>query len=111
MESLRIFEDEPVFERIAKIAEIHCDRLAELKNFAQVGDVRQIGTIGAIELRADDAGYLSAMRPKLYHFFLERRVLLRPLGNVVYVLPPYVIAADELNHVYDLIVEAVQTLF
>jgi len=38
-------------------------------------------------------------------------VLLRPLGNVVYVLPPYVISADELNHVYDVIVEAVQTLF
>ena len=111
VESLRIFEDEPVFERIGTIAEIHCERLAELKNFAQVGDVRQIGTIGAIELRADDAGYLSAMRPKLYQFFLERGVLLRPLGNVVYVLPPYVIAADELNHVYDVIVEAVQTLF
>ena len=57
------------------------------------------------------AGYLSAMRPKLYGFFLERGVLLRPLGNVVYVLPPYVISPDELNHVYDVIVEAVQTLF
>ena len=65
----------------------------------------------AIELRTDDAGYLSAMRPKLYRFFLERGVLLRPLGNVVYVLPPYVISPDELHRVYDVIVEAVQTLF
>ena len=111
VESLRIFEDEPVFDRIAGIARIHSQRLAQFKEFAQVGDVRQIGTIGAIELKAEDAGYLSAMRPKLYRFFLEREVLLRPLGNVVYVLPPYVISPDELNNVYDVIVEAVQTLF
>jgi len=111
VESLRIFEDEPVFDRIARIARMHSERLRQFKEFAQVGDVRQIGTIGAIELKAGDAGYLSAMRPKLYRFFLERGVLLRPLGNVVYVLPPYVISPDELNHVYDVIVEAVQTLF
>ena len=82
-----------------------------MKEFSQVGEVRQIGTIGAMELRAEDAGYLSAMRPKLYQFFLERGVLLRPLGNVVYVLPPYVISPEELHRVYDVIVEAVQTLF
>ena len=109
--SLRIFDEEPVFERIAVMAEINSERLAELKKFPQVGDVRQVGTIGAIELRADDAGYLSAMRPKLYQFFLERGVLLRPLGNVVYVLPPYVILPGELHHVYDVIVEAAETIF
>lgn len=109
--SLQNFDEEPVFERIAGIAEINSEHLAEMKRFPQVGEVRQIGTIGAIELRADDAGYLSAMRPKLYQFFLERGVLLRPLGNVVYVLPPYVIAPEELHQVYDVIAEAVQTLF
>jgi adenosylmethionine-8-amino-7-oxononanoate aminotransferase len=109
--SLQIFEDEPVFERTAAIAEITSERLAQLKDFASVGDIRQMGTIGAIELRADDAGYLSAMRPKLYHFFLERGVLLRPLGNVIYVLPPYVISEAELNRVYDVILDAIQTVF
>jgi len=109
--NLQIFDEEPVFERIGVMAEINSERLAELKRYAQVGEVRQIGTIGAIELRTDDAGYLSAMRPKLYQFFLERGVLLRPLGNVVYVLPPYVIAPGELQHVYDVIVEAIETIF
>jgi adenosylmethionine-8-amino-7-oxononanoate aminotransferase len=109
--SLQIFEDEPVFERTAAIAEITSERLAQLKDFASVGDIRQMGTIGAIELRADDAGYLSAMRPKLYQFFLERGVLLRPLGNVIYVLPPYVISEAELNRVYDVILDAIQTVF
>jgi adenosylmethionine---8-amino-7-oxononanoate aminotransferase len=108
--SLQIFDDEPVFDRIATIARINAERLAHLRGFHQVGETRQIGTIGAIELRAGDAGYLSAMRPKLYQFFLERGVLLRPLGNVVYVLPPYVISPEELHRVYDVIQEAIQTL-
>ena len=109
--SLQIFEDEPVFGRIASISKIHAERLQQLRRFAVVGDARQIGTIAAIELRTEDAGYLSAMRPKLYRFFLERGVLLRPLGNVVYVLPPYVISPDELHRVWDVIVEALETLF
>jgi adenosylmethionine-8-amino-7-oxononanoate aminotransferase len=108
--SLQIFDDEPVFDRIAQIARIHAERLAQLRELHQVGDARQIGTIGAIELRTEDAGYLSAMGPKLYRFFLDRGVLLRPLGNVVYVLPPYVISASELHQVYDTILEAIQTL-
>lgn len=108
--NLQIFDDEPVFERISAIAAIHAERLAQLREFPQVGDTRQLGTVAALELRADDAGYLSAMRPKLYNFFLERGVLLRPLGNVVYVLPPYVISADELHRVHDTIVEAIQTV-
>lgn len=109
--SLQIFDDEPVFDRIATIARIHAERLEELRKFSVVGDTRQIGSIGALELRAEDAGYLSAMRPKLYQFFLERGVLLRPLGNVVYVLPPYVMEPEEVHRVYDVIVEAVEALF
>jgi adenosylmethionine---8-amino-7-oxononanoate aminotransferase len=109
--NLQIFADEPVFDRIATIARITAERLQQFRKMHQVGDARQIGTIGAVELRADDPGYLSAMRPKLYNFFLERGVLLRPLGNVVYVLPPYVISPEELNRAYDVIQEAVETLF
>lgn len=108
--NLQIFDDEPVFDRINGIARIHSERLSHLRELHQVGDTRQIGSIAALELRVDDPGYLSGLRPKLYDFFLERGVLLRPLGNVVYVLPPYVIAPEELHHVYDVIVEAIETL-
>jgi adenosylmethionine-8-amino-7-oxononanoate aminotransferase len=109
-ENLRIFDDEPVFDRISAIARIHGERLGKLREMHQVGDIRQIGAVGALELRAEDAGYLSAMRPKLYQFFLERGVLLRPLGNVVYVLPPYVMEPAQLHLVYDVIAEAIETL-
>lgn len=108
--SLRIFEIEPVFERIASIAATHARRLPRLKQHPAVGDVRQIGTVAAIELKAPDSGYLSRLRDFLYDFFLSHNVLLRPLGNVVYILPPYVVTPDDLDHVYDVIEEALAGL-
>ncbi len=104
--SLEIFDSEPVFEHIAAIEAIHAERLTKLKSRPGVGDVRWIGSVGAIELEVPDAGYLSALRPKLYDFYLSRGVLLRPLGNVVYVLPPYVVTPRELQSVYDIIEES-----
>jgi len=104
--SCRIFEHEPVFDRINRIAEIHRTRLAAIKGHPAVGDVRSIGTMAAVELRADDPGYASKLRPKLYKFFIDAGVLLRPLGNVVYILPPYPISPAELNFIYDRIVES-----
>ena len=106
--SLKIFESEPVFERIEQIAAVHKERLEAIRKHPAVGDVRQIGTVAAIELRADDAGYFSHLKPMLYDFYLRRGVLLRPLGNVVYVLPPYCITAAELNHVHDVIADSLE---
>jgi adenosylmethionine-8-amino-7-oxononanoate aminotransferase len=108
--SLQIFDDEPVFERIAMISAVNTERLEQFRKLPQVADVRQIGTLGAMELSAADAGYLSAMRTKLYQFFIDHGVLLRPLGNVVYVLPPYVITREELNFVYDVILQGIEAL-
>jgi adenosylmethionine-8-amino-7-oxononanoate aminotransferase len=101
--SLQIFESEPVFERLAAIERVHASRLPTLGSHPFVADVRHIGTVGAIELRVPDGGYLSSLRPRLYQYFLSRGVLLRPLGNVVYILPPYVITPEQLNFVYDVI--------
>ncbi len=101
--SLQIFENEPVFERIAAIEKVHTGRLPAFAAHPAVADVRRIGTVAAIELKVLDAGYLSSLRPLLYQFFLSRGVLLRPLGNVVYILPPYVITPEQLNFVYDVI--------
>jgi adenosylmethionine-8-amino-7-oxononanoate aminotransferase len=101
--SLRIFESEPVFERIAAIEKVHAARLPTFAPHPGVADVRHIGTVAAIELKVSDAGYFSSLRPRLYEYFLNRGVLLRPLGNVVYILPPYVITPEQLNFVYDVI--------
>ncbi|HEX5425345.1 MAG TPA: adenosylmethionine--8-amino-7-oxononanoate transaminase [Candidatus Acidoferrales bacterium] len=107
--SLEVFETEPVFESIAGIARIHAYRLAQIKDHPAVGEVRSIGTVAAVELKADDAGYMSQVKPKLYEFFLNSGILLRPLGNVVYVLPPYVISSDDLNYIHDKIRESLDS--
>ena len=104
--SLKIFDSEPVFERIAAIEKIHNERTRALKEHPAVADIRIIGTVMALELKADDPGYFSEIKPMLYDFYLRKGVLLRPLGNVVYVLPPYVIAPGELHYVYDVIAES-----
>jgi adenosylmethionine-8-amino-7-oxononanoate aminotransferase len=106
--SLKIFDTERVFDRIATIERIHQERLGALKNNQRILEVRMLGTIAAIELRAEDRGYLSQLRKRLHPFFLERGVLLRPLGNVVYTVPPYVITPDDLDYVYDVIEDALR---
>lgn len=108
--NLEILRAEPVFDRIAAISAVHAERLPQFAKLEKVGDTRQIGTMGAIELHVDDAGYLSTLRPRLYKFFLDRDVLLRPLGNVIYILPPYCTAPAEIHRVYDVIGEAIRTV-
>jgi adenosylmethionine-8-amino-7-oxononanoate aminotransferase len=105
--SLKVFETEPVFDRIAKIERIHRERLEAFENHPSVADVRMLGTIAAIELRASDAGYLSKLRSSLYPLFIKNGVLLRPLGNVIYTVPPYVISPEDLHYVYDVIFQSI----
>ena len=58
---------------------------------------RHTGTIMAFDIRVDDPGYLSGIGPKLYRFCLDQGVLLRPLGQTLYMLPPYCLSRDDLN--------------
>ena len=108
--NLHIFDTEPVFERIAAIEQVHAARLPEFAAHPGVADVRHIGSVAAIELKVPDAGYLSSLRPRLYEFYLNRGVLLRPLGNVVYILPPYVITPGQLKFVYDIVRDSLALL-
>ena len=108
--TLKIFETEPVFERITAIERIHEARLADFRQHPTVVDARMLGTISAIELRSGDAGYLSSVRSRLYNFFIEHGVLLRPLGNVVYIVPPYVIRQEDLHYTYEIVGKALDIL-
>jgi adenosylmethionine---8-amino-7-oxononanoate aminotransferase len=108
--NLEIFRQEPVFDRIASIEQTHREELNRFAQHPAIGDTRMIGTVAALELRAADPGYLSQLRPKLYSAFLKRGILLRPLGNVVYVLPPYAITQEELRRVYDAIQYALESV-
>ena len=101
--SLEVWEREPVRERIATIADHHAQGVERFRARPQVKDARSWGTIAAIELEAPDSGYFAELGPELNRFYLERDVLLRTLGNVVYVLPPYCTSSAELDRIYDVI--------
>ncbi|MBI4482166.1 MAG: adenosylmethionine--8-amino-7-oxononanoate transaminase [Acidobacteria bacterium] len=108
--NLQIFEEEPVFDRIRQIEQVHRERLGRLAAHPRVGDARSIGAVAAVELRDEAPGYLAQSGRLLYGFFLEQGVLLRPLGNVIYLLPPYSIPPEELHRAYDIIEASLEWL-
>lgn len=67
-----------------------------------------IGTILALEYKTQESSYFHAMRDKLYHFFLSKGILLRPLGNLLYILPPYCIQEEELKFIYGEIISTLK---
>ena len=95
--NLAIWREEDVLGRIALLSDGIATRLARLAQHRAFANPRQLGTIAAIDLIATDAGYLSDLAPRLRAFFLERGLLLRPLGNSIYVMPPYCLDADQLD--------------
>ncbi|GAA3695116.1 adenosylmethionine--8-amino-7-oxononanoate transaminase [Sphingomonas cynarae] len=108
--NLAIWRDEPVRERIATLATRQAVRVAALVDHPRVTGVRTLGTIAALEIGGGGDGYLAALGPRLLAFFRERDLLLRPLGNTVYVMPPYCIGEDDLDRVYAAIGEACDAL-
>jgi len=89
---------------------MHNRFLQEIKKHEHVSSVRQTGTILAMDLKSDSQSYHASIRDKIYNFFLERKIILRPLGNIIYILPPYCITADELNRIYGAILELLEIL-
>lgn len=105
--NLAIWREEPVLERVATLGAMQQDRLDTLGAYAHFDNPRRLGTVAAIDLKTSEGGYLDTLSPRLTAFFRERDVLLRPLGNTVYVMPPYCITREELTRVWDAIGEAV----
>lgn len=103
--NLEIWQREPVKERINAIAALHQERLARFRGDGRFTNVRQIGTIAALDIAASDAGYLADIGPRLYRGFLARGLLVRPLGNTIYIMPPYCSTASDLDLVYNAIDE------
>jgi adenosylmethionine-8-amino-7-oxononanoate aminotransferase len=92
--SLDLLQETDALANVARLERQMRAELEPLRARHNVGDVRVIGGIGAVEL-VGDGGYLDNIGPRLASMFLERGLLLRPLGNVVYFMPPYVITESE----------------
>lgn len=101
--NVAVWDSEPVTGRIATLEARQAAHLARLADDPRWENPRQRGTIAAIDLKVPAGGYLAAEGPRMRAHFLERGVLLRPLGNTVYVLPPYGITEGQLARVWDAI--------
>ena len=105
--NLAIWNDEPVRMRIAALGAMQEERLAPFRGDPRFEKVRRLGTVAALDVKVSDPGYLAGLGPQLMAHFLARNILLRPLGNTIYVLPPYCITAAELGMIYDAIADCV----
>lgn len=98
-------------ESIERISKNHLSFATEVRNHHAIKNLRNLGTILAIELHTQEGtSYFSEIRKKIYPFFLERNILLRPLGNVIYILPPYIVTSDELRVIYNALKEFLDQL-
>ena len=79
----------------------------EAETLDGVRDARRLGTIAACEIGGGE-GYLAAIGPALAAHFRERDLLVRPMGNTVYVMPPYCIDEPDLDRIYTAIQEAAE---
>lgn len=102
--SLNLLEKQNTKEQIVFICEKQQEAARLFSVYNKVKKSRSLGTILALELDAEQ-GYFSNIREEMYSFFLQKGIILRPLGNVLYFMPPYCINADEINLVYEAIHE------
>ncbi|OYX72135.1 MAG: adenosylmethionine--8-amino-7-oxononanoate transaminase [Rhizobiales bacterium 32-66-11] len=98
--NVRVWRDEPVRERVAALCALQAERIAQFAGDPRFENPRRCGTITALDLKVPQGGYLAEVGPKLRAFFLERGFLVRPLGNVLYLMPPYCITPAELDALY-----------
>lgn len=96
-----------ICERKEAIAEQHQQFLKLIENHSKVKEARTLGVILAIDLNVEMERY-GNLRNELYQFFMQRGVVLRPLGNTIYVLPPFVITDEQLSKVYEVVKEALE---
>ncbi|MBN9137640.1 MAG: aminotransferase class III-fold pyridoxal phosphate-dependent enzyme, partial [Phyllobacterium sp.] len=104
--NLAVWENEPVEARIQALEAMHRGKLKRFAADGRFSNVRQAGTIAALDLDVPASGYLSDAGPKLRAFFRSRNLLIRPLGNIVYLMPPYGVEEGDLDRAYDAIDEA-----
>jgi len=105
--SLELLQSSQTTQAISRISESHLIFASKLRDQPFPHNVRTLGSMLAFEYGEHaQSSYSSDLRDRLYRFFIEKGVLLRPLGNTIYVLPPYCIEPEQLSLVYDAILEA-----
>lgn len=104
--SLDLMEEKQTWVNIKQISEAHLSFKNEIENHMACKQVRCCGTILAVELiSAESTNYLNKESESIASYFLQKGILLRPLGNIFYLIPPYCITTNELSYIYGTIKE------
>jgi adenosylmethionine---8-amino-7-oxononanoate aminotransferase len=98
--SLDLLRDKKCYEQRKGIERAHARFCKKWQGHPALRRCESHGTILALEYETQHPSYFSSLRDSLYPYFLDRGILLRPLGNVVYLLPPYCIPEEALTHIY-----------
>lgn len=107
--SIKLLQSEEIQEQIKNIISWHQAFATQLKQHPKIEDVRQIGVILAFDLAVQMDRY-GDLRNQLYQFFMDKGVFLRPLGNTIYILAPYVIQKEEMQQIYDAILACLEEI-
>lgn len=109
--SMDLLLQEETLQRIQSITEQHITFAQSIIAHPKVKTVRHTGTILAIEWNTgEDTSYFNQFAPALYGYFWERGILIRPLGNILYLVPPYCMSNEDLGYIYQTILQALETL-
>jgi adenosylmethionine-8-amino-7-oxononanoate aminotransferase len=99
--SLDLFEKEETKKNINRIVKQQSEFINSIKNHTKLRDARNFGTIAAIELDTDgESNYFNSKGNVAYKWFMEKGIIIRPLGNVLIMIPPYCIKEKDLNYIY-----------
>jgi adenosylmethionine-8-amino-7-oxononanoate aminotransferase len=105
--SIHLLEQPETQQHINRIHANHIAFQNHIRSHKNVSVTRVKGIIFALEVKvAEKQAYYGALRNKLYQFFIDQGVILRPVGNTIYILPPYCISDESLHTVYQLIEKA-----
>jgi adenosylmethionine-8-amino-7-oxononanoate aminotransferase len=107
--SLALLQTQEMQDHISRVNQKHLAFLEHIKNHPKVATTRVLGVIFALEIKtATSASYYGTLRNKLYDFFIGNGIILRPVGNIVYILPPYIITDEQLQKVYEVVENALE---
>ncbi len=107
--SLELLQTPEMQANLKRVNQSHLQFENKIKSHPKVKTTRVLGVIFALEIKTNsEESYYGTLRNKLYNFFIENGVILRPVGNIVYVLPPYIMTNSQLQKVYQTIENALE---
>ncbi len=107
--SLELLQTPEMQANLKRVNQSHLEFEDKIKSHPKVKTTRVLGVIFALEIETNsEESYYGTLRNKLYNFFIENGVILRPVGNIVYVLPPYIMTNSQLQKVYQTIENALE---